>query len=71
VLVPETKCPQFLFEDRLPAFESQFPESQAPPQGVLASISLTVVSGQLSRFHILLSVFASLSVSRVMRLASE
>ena len=44
---------QFVFEDRLPAFEGQFPESQAPAQGIPVSISLFVVSGQLYRSHIL------------------
>jgi hypothetical protein len=44
-----------VFEDGLPAFEGEFPEAQAPAQGIPG---LGVVIGSLlSCFHILLCVF--------------
>ena len=41
----------FVFEDGLPAFEGEFPESQAPAQSMPVLVSLSVVSSQLSRSH--------------------
>jgi hypothetical protein len=53
----DVKRAQFVFEDGLSAFEGEFPEAQAPAQGIVALVWLSVVSSQLSRSHILLSVF--------------
>jgi hypothetical protein len=45
-----------VFEDGLPASKGEFPEAQPPAQDKPVIVSLSVVSGQLSRLHILLSV---------------
>jgi hypothetical protein len=62
-----------VFEDGPLAFEGEFPETQAPAQGIPVIVSLSVVSSLSSRSHIKLAVFASssYSASRFMRLASD
>jgi hypothetical protein len=41
----------FVFEGRVPAFEGYFPGVRLSAQRILVLVSLSVVSGLLSRFH--------------------
>ncbi len=60
----DIKRAQFMFEDRLPAFECQLPEPQPPAQGILVFVSADVIVSLSFLCHILLSVRAGASRAR-------